>query len=114
MTEAPQRLLVASDCLSEGINLQTLFDTVIHYDLSWNPTRHQHREGRIDRFGQPAPVVRSVLLYSPDSAIDGAVPELQSDTAARPYWRARVATKPRCEKNRSALLGGATGATECK
>jgi superfamily II DNA or RNA helicase len=73
MTEAPQRLLVATDCLSEGINLQTLFDTVIHYDLSWNPTRHQQREGRVDRFGQPAPVVRSVLLYSPDSAIDGAV-----------------------------------------
>jgi SNF2 family DNA or RNA helicase len=73
MTEAPQRLLVATDCLSEGINLQTLFDTVIHYDLSWNPTRHQQREGRVDRFGQPAPLVRSVLLYSPDSAIDGAV-----------------------------------------
>src|SRR5262249_62373267 len=63
MGEAPQRLLVATDCLSEGINLQTLFDTVIHYDLSWNPTRHQQREGRVDRFGQPASLVRSVLLY---------------------------------------------------
>ena len=73
MSEAEQRLLVATDCLSEGINLQSLFDTVIHYDLSWNPTRHQQREGRVDRFGQPAPLVRSVLLYSPDSAIDGAV-----------------------------------------
>lgn len=73
MGEAGQRLLVATDCLSEGINLQGLFDTVIHYDLSWNPTRHQQREGRVDRFGQPAPLVRSALLYSPDSAIDGAV-----------------------------------------
>jgi superfamily II DNA or RNA helicase len=73
MGDAEQRLLVATDCLSEGINLQGLFDTVIHYDLSWNPTRHQQREGRVDRFGQPAPLVRSVLLYSPDSAIDGAV-----------------------------------------
>ena len=70
---ADQRLLVATDCLSEGINLQSLFDTVVHYDLSWNPTRHQQREGRVDRFGQPAPLVRSILLYSPDSAIDGAV-----------------------------------------
>ncbi len=52
---------------------RSLFDTVIHYDLSWNPTRHQQREGRVDRFGQPAKLVRSVLLYSPDSAIDGAV-----------------------------------------
>jgi hypothetical protein len=58
---------------SEGVNLQQLFDTALHYDLSWNPTRHQQREGRVDRFGQPAPLVRSVLLYSPDSAIDGAV-----------------------------------------
>lgn len=68
-----QRILVATDCLSEGINLQQLFDTVIHYDLSWNPTRHQQREGRVDRFGQPAEVVRSVMMFSPDSAIDGAV-----------------------------------------
>lgn len=68
-----QRILVATDCLSEGINLQQLFDTVVHYDLSWNPTRHQQREGRVDRFGQPAELVRSILMFSPDSAIDGAV-----------------------------------------
>ena len=67
------RILVATDCLSEGINLQQLFDTVVHYDLSWNPTRHQQREGRVDRFGQPAELVRSMMMFSPDSAIDGAV-----------------------------------------
>ena len=67
------RILVATDCLSEGINLQQLFDTVVHYDLSWNPTRHQQREGRVDRFGQPAELVRSIMMFSPDSAIDGAV-----------------------------------------
>jgi helicase-like protein len=76
MAEAEQRLLVATDCLSEGVNLQQLFDTVIHYDLCWNPTRHQQREGRVDRFGQPAELARSVLLFSPDSAIDGAVLEV--------------------------------------
>lgn len=68
-----QRLLVATDCLSEGINLQQIFDAVVHYDLSWNPTRHQQREGRVDRFGQPAEVVRTIMMFSPDSAIDGAV-----------------------------------------
>ena len=73
MVAHEQRLLVATDCLSEGINLQSLFDAVIHYDLSWNPTRHQQREGRVDRYGQPSPLVRSILLYSPDSAVDGAV-----------------------------------------
>ena len=71
--ESAQRILVATDCLSEGINLQQLFDAVVHYDLSWNPTRHQQREGRVDRFGQPAELVRSVMMFSPDSAIDGAV-----------------------------------------
>lgn len=68
-----QRILVATDCLSEGINLQQLFDAVVHYDLSWNPTRHQQREGRVDRFGQPEELVRSIMMFSPDSAIDGAV-----------------------------------------
>jgi len=68
-----QRILVATDCLSEGINLQQIFDAVVHYDLSWNPTRHQQREGRVDRFGQPAELVRSIMMFSPDSAIDGAV-----------------------------------------
>jgi hypothetical protein len=71
-----QRILVATDCLSEGINLQQLFDAVVHYDLSWNPTRHQQREGRVDRFGQPAELVRSIMMFSPDSAIDGAVLEV--------------------------------------
>ena len=76
MASDERRILVATDCLSEGINLQQLFDAVVHYDLSWNPTRHQQREGRVDRFGQPSREVRSVLMYSSDSAIDGAVLEV--------------------------------------
>jgi len=74
--EHENRILVATDCLSEGINLQAWFDAVIHYDLSWNPTRHQQREGRIDRFGQKAPVVRTVLLYGENNPVDGAVLEV--------------------------------------
>jgi hypothetical protein len=68
-----KRLLVATDCLSEGINLQDSFDAVVHYDLSWNPTRHQQREGRVDRFGQPSQKVRSLLLYGENNPVDGAV-----------------------------------------
>jgi hypothetical protein len=68
-----KRLLVATDCLSEGINLQESFDAVVHYDLSWNPTRHQQREGRVDRFGQPSRKVRSLLLYGENNPVDGAV-----------------------------------------
>ncbi len=66
-------LLVATDCLSEGINLQEHFTAVVHYDLSWNPTRHEQREGRVDRFGQKAGTVKALMLYGEDNPIDGAV-----------------------------------------
>ena len=68
-----RRVLVATDCLSEGINLQDHFSAVFHYDLSWNPTRHEQREGRVDRFGQPRPEVRVVTFYGSNNPIDGMV-----------------------------------------
>jgi len=68
-----QTILVATDCLSEGINLQETFDAVIHYDLSWNPTRHDQREGRVDRFGQKAKTVRTAMIYGEDNPVDGIV-----------------------------------------
>ncbi len=74
--EAEQRLLIATDCLSEGINLQEHLDAVVHYDLSWNPTRHEQREGRVDRFGQPRDVVRATLMYGANNPVDGAVLEV--------------------------------------
>ncbi|WP_433803398.1 helicase-related protein [Actinomycetospora sp. CA-084318] len=67
------RLLVATDCLSEGVNLQDGFTAVVHYDLAWNPTRHEQREGRVDRFGQRASTVRAVTYYGSDNRIDGVV-----------------------------------------
>jgi superfamily II DNA or RNA helicase len=67
------RVLVATDCLSEGVNLQHAFDAVVHYDLSWNPTRHEQREGRVDRYGQGKAEVRALLLYGANNPVDGAV-----------------------------------------
>jgi len=72
LTEA-RHVLVATDCLSEGVNLQDAFQAVVHYDLAWNPTRHEQREGRVDRFGQTAPKVRAVTIYGKDNSIDGIV-----------------------------------------
>ena len=66
-------VLVATDCLSEGVNLQDQFQAVVHYDLAWNPTRHEQREGRVDRFGQQRDVVRAITLYGQDNRIDGIV-----------------------------------------
>ncbi len=74
--DAERRILVATDCLSEGVNLQEHFDAVVHYDLSWNPTRHEQREGRVDRFGQKSSVVRATLLYGANNPVDGAVLEV--------------------------------------
>ncbi|HRY09586.1 MAG TPA: helicase-related protein [Candidatus Nanopelagicales bacterium] len=68
-----RHVLVATDCLSEGVNLQDAFQAVVHYDLAWNPTRHEQREGRVDRFGQRADTVRAVTIYGTDNRIDGIV-----------------------------------------
>lgn len=73
LAEADKALLVATDCLSEGINLQHAFDAVVHYDLAWNPTRHEQREGRVDRFGQQSPKVRALMLYGSNNPIDGFI-----------------------------------------
>lgn len=48
----PIDLLIATDALSEGQNLQDA-DTVINYDIHWNPVRIIQRMGRIDRLGSP-------------------------------------------------------------
>ncbi|MDA5141098.1 helicase-related protein [Streptomyces sp. AD681] len=73
---AARRVLIATDCLSEGVNLQHHFDAVIHYDLAWNPTRHDQREGRVDRYGQRRDEVRVITLYGDDNGIDGKVLEV--------------------------------------
>ena len=71
--EHEHRVLVCTDCLSEGINLQGHFDAVVHYDLSWNPTRHEQREGRVDRYGQKNHKVSVLTYYGTDNQIDGIV-----------------------------------------
>jgi superfamily II DNA or RNA helicase len=70
MGKAAKRVLVATDCLSEGINLQEHFTAVLHYDLPWNPNRIEQREGRVDRFGQTANEVKTYVLYGEDNAMD--------------------------------------------
>lgn len=47
-------LLIATDCISEGQNLQDC-DTVVNYDTHWNPVRIIQRFGRIDRLKSPIP-----------------------------------------------------------
>jgi superfamily II DNA or RNA helicase len=68
-----RHVLVCTDCLSEGINLQQGFEAVIHYDLPWNPNRMEQRNGRIDRFGQTAHSVLVSTLHSKNSIVDDIV-----------------------------------------
>ncbi len=55
--ETPVRILIATDCASEGIDLQAYCKHVLHYDIPWNPNRMEQRNGRIDRRGQRSPIV---------------------------------------------------------
>ena len=55
-------ILIATDCLSEGQNLQDA-DMQINYDIHWNPVRLIQRFGRIDRIGSPCSVIRSVNFW---------------------------------------------------
>lgn len=61
-------LLIATDVLSEGLNLQDA-ECVISYDLPWNPVRLIQRVGRIDRLGSPHDVVHS-FHFLPDAGLD--------------------------------------------
>ena len=70
LVQARHRVLVATDCLSEGINLQEHFDAVLHYDLPWNPNRLEQREGRVDRYGQTTPKVKCAMLWGSNNEID--------------------------------------------
>ena len=102
-------VLVCTDCLSEGINLQEHFDAVLHYDLAWNPTRHEQREGRVDRFGQEKSEVRVVTWYGADNPIDGVILDvlIRKHKSIRSALGVTVAVPGSSEQIAEALFEGA-------
>lgn len=52
--EHPVRILLATDAAREGLNLQAHCNRLFHFDVPWNPSRMEQRNGRIDRKLQPA------------------------------------------------------------
>ncbi|MEQ9322643.1 MAG: DISARM system SNF2-like helicase DrmD, partial [Polyangiaceae bacterium] len=56
--DEPLRILVATDAAREGLNLQAHCADLFHFDIPWNPSRMEQRNGRIDRALQPSPEVR--------------------------------------------------------
>ncbi len=61
-------VLIATDCISEGQNLQDC-DFLINYDIHWNPVRIIQRFGRIDRIGSRNTVIQ-LVNYWPDMSLD--------------------------------------------
>lgn len=61
-------ILIATDCISEGQNLQDC-DYLINYDIHWNPVRIIQRFGRIDRIGSRNKVIQLVNFW-PDLSLD--------------------------------------------
>ncbi|PYO68625.1 MAG: hypothetical protein DMD69_05405 [Gemmatimonadetes bacterium] len=64
-------ILIATDLLSEGLNLQDA-TRVVHYDLPWSPARLAQRVGRVDRLGSPHTRVETVT-FLPPPALEGAL-----------------------------------------
>lgn len=62
----PVRVLIATDAASEGLNLQETARYVLHFDIPWNPSRLEQRNGRLDRHGQ----ARDVFVHHFTSSDD--------------------------------------------
>jgi len=58
-------VLIATDLLSEGLNLQDA-ERVVHYDLPWSPARLTQRVGRIDRLGSLHAAITTITFLSPE------------------------------------------------
>lgn len=71
LTAGRVSVLLATDAASEGLNLQAA-SALVNYDLPWNPMRVEQRIGRIDRIGQPAPIV-TVANYVVPGTVEESV-----------------------------------------
>ena len=92
-------LLIATDCISEGQNLQDC-DTVLNYDIHWNPVRIIQRFGRIDRIGSRNKSVR-MINYWPTEDMEVYL-RLQSRVEARMALADAAATGSEDPLNESA------------
>ncbi len=70
--DSPIRILLATDCASEGIDLQNHCSRLIHYEIPWNPNRMEQRNGRLDRHGQRAPEVKVYHFVSKNYGSSGS------------------------------------------
>jgi superfamily II DNA or RNA helicase len=74
-------VLVATDAISEGMNLQHAAAQIIHYELPWNPNRLEQRNGRVDRFGQQKDTVHIRTMVM-DETLDASIMSVLVEKAA--------------------------------
>ncbi|HMV67661.1 MAG TPA: DISARM system SNF2-like helicase DrmD, partial [Myxococcota bacterium] len=85
------RILVATDAAREGVNLQNHCADLFHFDLPWNPSRIEQRNGRIDRKLQRSPIVRCHYFVFTQRAEDpvletlyGKIDDIRRDLGVMP------------------------------
>jgi len=66
--DSPVRILIATDAASEGLNLQQTARLLLHYEIPWNPSRLEQRNGRLDRHGQARDV--TIFHFASDDDAD--------------------------------------------
>lgn len=77
----PLRILIATDAAREGVNLQNNCADLFHFDVPWNPSRMEQRNGRIDRKLQRSPVVHCYYFVLPQRTEDKVLDVLVRKTA---------------------------------
>lgn len=71
---SPIRVLVTGDVASEGVNLHTQCNQLVHFDIPWSLIRIEQRNGRIDRYGQKRrPQITTLLLQPASERFSGDV-----------------------------------------
>ncbi|BAY66815.1 SNF2-related helicase (plasmid) [Calothrix brevissima NIES-22] len=98
----PLRILIATDAAREGVNLQNNCADLFHFDVPWNPSRMEQRNGRIDRKLQRSPVVHCYYFVLPQRTEDKVLDVLVRKTVTIQQELGSLA--PVVEKNVSRLL----------
>lgn len=98
----PLRILIATDAAREGVNLQNNCADLFHFDVPWNPSRMEQRNGRIDRKLQRSPVVHCYYFVLPQRTEDKVLDVLVRKTATIQQELGSLA--PVVERNVSRLL----------
>ncbi len=100
----PLRILIATDAAREGVNLQNYCSHLFHFDIPWNPSRMEQRNGRIDRKLQRERVVYCYYFLLPQRTEDQVLDVLLKKTAT--IHRELGSLTPVIEKKVGSLLAG--------